>query len=109
MKEAKRLYRSSNRIIFGVIGGFAEYFNINAKNLRITVLIIMMLSSVALDIGFSKWIIIYLVASVIMPAPKNSLFNMLFSANQKRSSYDKNQDNKRSVKDIDAIEIDEDK
>lgn len=63
----RKLYRSrSDRKLFGVIGGFAKYFNIDATILRI---IYVLLSLFVLGCP----IIIYLVVALIIPEePENT-------------------------------------
>jgi phage shock protein C len=56
----KRLYRSDNRLLLGVCGGIAEYFNIDATLVRLLWVLLSFL-------GFSG-VIIYIIAAFIMPA-----------------------------------------
>jgi phage shock protein PspC (stress-responsive transcriptional regulator) len=57
---AKKLYRSNrNRIIGGVCGGLAEYFNIDATWIRLIILLLM------LSGGFG--ILVYIGAMIIIP------------------------------------------
>ena len=59
--EPKRLYRSKvDRIIAGVCGGFAEYFNIDPKIVRVLWLIIIFLTHIWIGL------IIYLVCLIVM-------------------------------------------
>jgi len=59
--DVKRLYRSKvDRIIAGVCGGFAEYFNIDPTIVRVLWLVILFLS------GFGLGVIIYLVCLIVM-------------------------------------------
>lgn len=59
--ETKRLYRSKvNRIIAGVCGGFAEYFNIDPTIVRVLWLVILFLT------GFWMGLLIYLVCLIVM-------------------------------------------
>lgn len=59
--EIKRLYRSKvDRIIAGVCGGFAEYFNIDSTIVRVLWLVILFLTGVWLGL------LIYLVCLVVM-------------------------------------------
>ena len=59
--DAKRLYRSKvDRIIAGVCGGFAEYFNIDPTIVRVLWLVILFLS------GFWLGLLIYLVCLIVM-------------------------------------------
>lgn len=59
--EPKRLYRSKvDRIVAGVCGGFAEYFNIDPTIIRVLWLVILFLS------GFWAGLLIYLVCLIVM-------------------------------------------
>ena len=55
----KTLRKSNNRIVCGVCGGIAEYFNIDPTLVR--------LSFVAGSIIFGSGLLAYIVAAVIMP------------------------------------------
>jgi Putative stress-responsive transcriptional regulator len=58
---AKKLYRSNrNKIIGGVCGGLAEYFNIDVTWIRLIVLVLM------LSGGFG--ILVYIGAMIIIPS-----------------------------------------
>jgi len=57
----KKLYRSrENKIIAGVIGGFAEYFDIDPTLLRIIWVLLTFL-------GMGVLLIVYIVAIFVMP------------------------------------------
>lgn len=56
----KRLYRSNNRMISGVLGGIAEYFHLDPTLLRLGFVIGMFLS-------FGTLIAIYIIAIFIIP------------------------------------------
>ena len=59
--DVKRLYRSKiDRIIAGVCGGFAEYFNIDPMIVRVLWLVVLFLS------GFGLGVLIYLVCLIVM-------------------------------------------
>ena len=58
---ARRLTRSDDRIIAGVIGGLAEYLHIDPTVLRLIVVILMFFTIIVPVIVF------YLVAWIIMP------------------------------------------
>lgn len=62
----KRLYRSKrNRMLFGVCGGLAEYFNVDPTLVRI-LFIILLLGSVGTAI------LLYLLLAIVMPEePEN--------------------------------------
>lgn len=57
----KRLYKSTqNRMIFGVCGGIAEYFNIDPTLVR--------LGAAALALfGIGSPVIVYIIAAIIIP------------------------------------------
>jgi phage shock protein C len=60
----KKLYRStSNRLLAGVCGGIAEYFNIDATLLRLFWMLIVIFT------GIFPGVIAYILAIVIMPLP----------------------------------------
>lgn len=56
----RKLYKSnSNKIIFGVCGGIANYFNIDATIVRLIMVI--------LTLAGGSGIIFYIIAAVLMP------------------------------------------
>jgi phage shock protein PspC (stress-responsive transcriptional regulator) len=56
----KRLYRScSDRMLFGVCGGLAEYFNVDSTIVRLVSLVVMFAGGVG--------ILVYIVAALIIP------------------------------------------
>ena len=61
----KKLYRSrTNKKLFGVCGGIAEYFEIDATIVRLILALLVVFA------GFG--VLAYLIAALIMPeAPKN--------------------------------------
>lgn len=61
----KKLYRSrTNKKLFGVCGGIAEYFEIDATVIRLILVLTVVFA------GFG--ILAYLIAALVMPeAPKN--------------------------------------
>ncbi len=61
--ETKKLYRSNrNKMICGVCGGIAEYFNIDPSIVRL----------IAAILAFSgKGILIYFLAAIIIPMYQN--------------------------------------
>jgi phage shock protein PspC (stress-responsive transcriptional regulator) len=61
----KKLYRSrTNKKLFGVCGGLAEYFEIDATIIRLILALLVVFA------GFG--VLAYLIAALIMPeAPKN--------------------------------------
>ncbi|MDO5725216.1 MAG: PspC domain-containing protein [Tissierellia bacterium] len=58
----KRLYKSDDRIISGVLGGLADYFNVDRSIMRIAFVLL----SLILPIGFGM-LIFYIIASIIVP------------------------------------------
>ena len=56
----RRLYRSRSKMIGGVCGGFAEYFNVDP-------VIVRLITAVALFLTCCSVLPIYLIAWVIMP------------------------------------------
>ena len=56
----KRLYKSRNKVLCGVCGGIADFFNIDPTIIRL-------LAVVLIIAGFGTGIIIYINAAVIMP------------------------------------------
>lgn len=57
----KRLFRSTrNRVLGGVCGGFAQYFNIDPVLVRIIFVLLMLFSGVG--------ILIYIISWILMPA-----------------------------------------
>ena len=58
--EAKRLYRSNTeKKVFGVCGGIAEYFNVDPTLIRLGV--------VAIALMFGTGLLAYLIAAFVMP------------------------------------------
>lgn len=64
MNQKKVLTKSStNRWLFGVLGGFAEYFNIDPTLLRVGFLLFSLLPGPS--------VIIYIICALIMPSDEN--------------------------------------
>lgn len=57
--EIKRLYKSKNKVFFGVCGGLAEYFGLDTAIVRIIVGLLAI-------VGFG--IIFYIIAAIAMPS-----------------------------------------
>lgn len=57
----QRLYRSTDRIIGGVCGGIADYFNLDVSLVRIAYVLLSVMS-----IGFPG-ILFYLIAWIVIP------------------------------------------
>lgn len=63
----KKLYRSTtNKLLAGVCGGIAEYFNIDATLLRLFWMLIVIFT------GIFPGVIAYILAIVIMPLPPHA-------------------------------------
>ena len=60
-ENPKRLYRSDNKMIAGVCGGIAEYFNIDPTIVRVGYAALSVLSA-----GFPG-LLLYLILLIIMP------------------------------------------
>lgn len=64
-KKPKRLYRSSKeRVIAGVCGGMAEYFNVEPTWIRIAFLILIL--------AFGATLIVYTILWIIVPLKPNT-------------------------------------
>lgn len=59
----KRLYKSDNKIICGVCGGIAEYFDADPTMVRLAVA-----AMIGLDLSF---LLVYLLISLIIPNKEN--------------------------------------
>ena len=57
----KKLYRSSNRILAGVCGGIAEYFDVDSTLIRVVYLILSLFSA-----GFPG-LLLYIILMILMP------------------------------------------
>ena len=63
MSEGKKLYRSStNKKLFGVCGGLAEYFDMDATVIRVIYLLLLL--------GAGVGLLAYLVCALVMPEKK---------------------------------------
>jgi phage shock protein C len=59
MEEPRKLYRSRNqRMVAGVCGGLAEYFNVDATLIRVLFLILAVVGGSGLVIYLLMWIIV---------------------------------------------------
>ena len=59
MEEPRKLYRSRNqRMVAGVCGGLADYFNIDATVVRVLFLILSVFGGTGLVIYLVMWIIV---------------------------------------------------
>lgn len=57
--EQRRLYKSDNRMICGVCGGIADYFNVDPTLVR--------LAAVVLAFGWGSGLLAYVVGAIIIP------------------------------------------
>ena len=57
----KKLYRSSNRIVAGVCGGIAEYFDVDPTVIRVVFVILSLFSA-----GFPG-LLLYIILMVLIP------------------------------------------
>ena len=57
----KKLYRSSNRIMAGVCGGIAEYFDVDPTLIRVVYLVLSLFSA-----GFPG-LLLYIILMILMP------------------------------------------
>ena len=59
MEEPRKLYRSrSQRMVAGVCGGLAEYFNVDATLIRVLFLVLAVVGGSGLVIYLLMWIIV---------------------------------------------------
>lgn len=103
----KKLYRSNeHRILFGVCGGFADYFGINPKYIRIGYLIFALICSMFARLSILP-VGIYVILALAIPLDPNQSGNSFssFFGNQtpNRPSRSNNQGRKviRDVKEKD--------
>jgi phage shock protein C len=69
MEEPRKLYRSRNqRMVAGVCGGLAEYFNVDATMIRVLFLVLTVVGGSGLVIYLVMWIIVPDVRKVPPPA-----------------------------------------
>ena len=59
MEESRKLYRSRNqRMVAGVCGGLADYFNIDATVIRVLFLVLAVFGGTGLVVYLVMWIIV---------------------------------------------------
>ena len=58
--QERRLYRSKNKMIFGVCGGLAEFFNVDPTLIRLLVVFFAFA-------GIGSGVVAYIIAAIIMP------------------------------------------
>ena len=61
IQTMKKMYRSSNRIVAGVCGGIAEYFDVDPTVIRVVYLILSLFSA-----GFPG-LLLYIILMVLIP------------------------------------------
>ena len=87
----KKLQRSNkNKIIAGVCGGIAEYFNIDPVIVRLIFVVLVLF-------GFGTGILVYLIAAIIMPT-SNSVSNYDDIENMKRAESPDSEGSGRNTK-----------
>lgn len=69
--DVKRLYRSrKDRMLGGICGGLAEYFNIDSTLIRVIAVVLLLLTIIPFPITF----VVYLLMWLIIPeAPADSI------------------------------------
>lgn len=88
----KKLQKSNSKVICGVCGGLAEYFNIDSTIVRL-------LFIVAVVLGFGSGILLYILAALIIPSADLSDYeiNNMKSANvNEEKSFEGNSSEKSS-------------
>lgn len=63
--KMKKLTKSTNKVVSGVIGGFADYLGFDATILRIIFVVFIFIA----DFGFVSALILYILLAAIMPKP----------------------------------------
>lgn len=58
---SKKLYKSNDRVLCGVLGGFGEYFNVDPNIVRLIFIGILLFT------WFVPMTIFYIIAAIIMP------------------------------------------
>lgn len=82
----KRLYKSDkNRMICGVCGGIAEYFNIDPTIVRLVLVILCFI--------MGSGVLLYIIAALIIPS-KDPYFDEENVDNLKSANYDSYEENK---------------
>jgi len=77
----KRLYRSNNnKVIAGVCGGIAEYFNIDPTIIRIIWVVV--------GLTYGAGIIAYIIASIIIPSRKADWSSNAWNGQSKSEEYE---------------------
>lgn len=112
MKKKKLTRSRSNRMILGVFGGIAEYFNWNAKYLRVGYLIFTLICMLAYFFGILIPVLLYIGLGFLIPEEKGTgYFDFMDFFNQATSRENQQQDKpKRKIikaKEHDVIDKDD--
>lgn len=91
----KKLCKSQKKILSGVCGGIAEYFNIDATIVRLITVVLMFFT------GFFPMAIIYILATVLIPSVTLDEDENLRSANIDDFDKSKTQTNEQPMDDED--------
>ena len=95
----KKLYKSKNdRMVSGVIGGIAEYFNIDSTLLRL-------IYAVTLFVGVGSPILLYIILAIVIPEPK--IERRRPEHNSNKGYYKTNASRKKSPKEAEKVEDDD--
>lgn len=110
MKKTKQLRRSTDKMLLGVLGGFAEYFGWNANLLRGLYVGLIIVSSAPMwhfpRFTFGMGFILYIVAAAIMPRPISKNPSPFEAFRQFRGEGQPTPSTPSGRKEIDAVEID---
>lgn len=74
----KRLTKSNQKVLSGVIGGFANYINFDATILRLLYVLITLFT------GFFPLVIFYIIAAVIMPSEPHKTSQYQFKEDDRK-------------------------
>jgi phage shock protein C len=66
MAKDKKLTKSNDRVLSGVLGGVSEYFDLDASLVRL------IFAAATIFTGFFPFVFIYIVAVIIMPDSPNT-------------------------------------
>lgn len=78
----KRLTKSQNKILAGVLGGIADYFDIDPAWVRIIG------AALIIFTGFFPGTLLYIIAAIVMPEPTRQSSTMDGNFTQKNSDDD---------------------
>lgn len=86
----RRLYRSrENRMIAGVCGGIAEYFNLDPTMIRLAAAILLVVTNVPIFIA-------YIICAIVIPEGKNDMYEYDNYPDYSQDKDYSNQDNEES-------------